>query len=83
VFGGHRVPHHHQAVDLGTVMVLELRQVVDVAPHDAHVGPEHVALDLVVVVQLLRIQHRLDHGLDISPVARRILSGVHRISTST
>ena len=54
VFGGHRAPHHHQAVDLGAVALLELRQVGDIAPHHPHVGPEHPALDLVVVVQLLR-----------------------------
>ena len=76
VFGGHRVPHHHQAVDLGAVALLELRQVGDVAPHHAHVGPEHLALDLVVVVQLLRVEHRLDHGLGISSVTRRILERI-------
>src|SRR5262249_6163393 len=67
VFGADGVAHHHQAVDVGAVARLELRQVGDVAPHHAHVGTEHVALYLVVVVQLLRIQHRLDHGLGISP----------------
>ena len=73
VFGGHGMAHHHQAVDLGAVALLELRQVGDVAPHHAHVGPEHLALDRVVVVQLLGIKHRLDHGLGISTVTRRIL----------
>ena len=67
MLGGHRVAQHHQAVDLGAVAVLELRQVGDVAPHHAHVGPEHFALDPVVVVQLLRVEHRLDHGLASPP----------------
>ena len=85
VLGGHRMTQHHQAVDLGAVACLELRQVGDVAPLHAHVGPEHLALDLVVVVQLLRVEHRLDHGLVVSSVMRGILGpipiGCHRTTS--
>ncbi len=55
VLGGHRVPHDHQTIDLGAVALLELRQVGDVAPYHPHVGPEHLALDLIVLVELLRV----------------------------
>ena len=81
VFGGYPEPQRHQAVDVGAILVLELRQIGDVAPHHAHVGPEHLAFDLVVVVEFLGIEHRLDHGLGIPSVTRPILAGVHRVST--
>jgi hypothetical protein len=63
VFGGHRIAHDHQPIDLGAVGRVEVREGLDLAPHDTDFGTEDPGFEPVIRdLSFLGVEHGHRHG---------------------